>query len=385
MRANGCLVTVLILAAFMVGVPAKADPIVYETFTGYPDNASISASPAGPAIGLLGDWSLDAENFFYVNMTEADPEAGTGMAVYDMPWDDNGQRTAQRSASQRHVLFEKDGDAIYASFRIHPPRADGVMLFRLNLAQLVGGGQPELSFGINSGHFVVGNGGVNTDVSGGVPAAEEMQLVLRIEYGDGSTGPDDLEKVTVWVNPVDEASSPVISAEPANLLNRGGARLLGVSIRGDQMNGQPAFFDDLAVGYEFTDVVEAPPADALTNHAGLNGLYFDPENPGHGFSVSAHYYGLTVHYYGHTDSGERLWLLSDNFEGDPGYGEPIEFELFEVLSGSLGQAVLPATAWGLLELEFDDCDSGHAVFSGLDGNLAMDFVRLSGVPGVRCQ
>ena len=47
-----------------------------------------TASPAGPATGLTGNWSLDAENFFYVNRTEADLAAGAGKAVYDMPFDD---------------------------------------------------------------------------------------------------------------------------------------------------------------------------------------------------------------------------------------------------------------------------------------------------------
>ena len=105
-----------------------------------------------------------------------------------MPWDDNGQRTAQRAASPLQVLLQDDGDVLYASFRIHPARSQGTMLFRLDLVQITGGGQPDLSFGMNGGDFVVGNGGVNLDVTAGEPAEEEMQVVLRVEYGEGSGG-----------------------------------------------------------------------------------------------------------------------------------------------------------------------------------------------------
>ncbi len=69
-----------------------ADPIILETFTDYPDNALISANPAGPALGLLGNWQLDAENYFYVNRTEAELDGGTGKAVHDFTYDDNGAR-----------------------------------------------------------------------------------------------------------------------------------------------------------------------------------------------------------------------------------------------------------------------------------------------------
>ena len=378
-------VSVALFGLTTLSAAIQADPIVFEGFTGYPDDALISDSPAGPAIGLKGDWQLDPENFFYVNMTEADPEAGSDQAVYDMPWDDNGARTAQRVASPEHALFEQDGDVFYSSMRIAPPVAEGVMTFGLDLKRLDGGGQPPLSFGINGGSFIVGNGGVNVDVLGGVPAAAEMQVVLRVEYGDGSTGPDDLEVVTIWVDPADETSVPVIEAVPVDFLNRGGGRLAGVFIRGDHMAGQPAFFDDLVVGYTFEDVVHSPPEDALTNHAGINGLFYDPDNPGHGFNFAVHHLGLTVYYFGHTATGERLWLVSRNHTGDVEFGTPIQLQMYEVITGTYGHPQLPVTSWGSITIELADCDSGHASLNGLDGALEIDFVRLSAMPGMDCQ
>ena len=383
--SSEALVSAVLLGLTTISTVAWADPIIYESFSNYPEDALISATPAGPAIGLTGDWSLAPDNFFYVNMTQDDPEAGAGKAVYDMPYDDNGARTALRQASPEHALLEQDGDVFYASFRIQPARFDGYMRFMLSLEQLAGGGQPELSFGIQDGRFMVGNGGVNVDIEGGAPTALEMQLVLRVEYGDGGAGPDDLEVVTVWVDPASEASTPVIDAVPVDFLNRGGARITGVAIRGDQMDGQPAFFDDLMVGYEFADVVEAPTSEVLTNHVGLNGLFYDPDNPGHGFNFVVHRYGLTVYYFGHTANGERLWLVSENHEGDLEYGEPVLVDLLEVSNGTYGVPELPATAWGTLELLLTDCDSGRAELVGADGSLTIDFVRLSGLPGIGCQ
>ena len=374
----------ILLGLATVSDAAQTDPIIYESFTGYPDNALLSAHPAGLAIGLAGDWFLDSENYFYVNRTEADLDAGTGKAVYDFPYDDNGVRTAERYSSQDHLLFSLDGDRFYASFLIDPSSSGGEMIFTLTFDRLNGGGQPYLSFGMRNGSFIVGNGGENVDVVGGVPSNGEMLVVLRVEYGDASTGPDDLEVVTMWVNPVDESSNPVIDNVPVDILNRGGGKITAISIRANQMAGQPAFFDDLLVGPEFADVIAPPPAGSLIKDLGVNGLFYDPNNSGHGFNFVAHATGLTVYYYGHTATGERLWLVSEVFEQDLEFNVLYELEMFEVVSGGFGQPQPPATNWGTLGISLADCDTGHASFSGLDGTLEMDFVRLTDIPGISC-
>ena len=381
---NRYALCVLWLALATTSVAAQANPIIYEGFSDYPEDALISASPAGPATGLTGDWSLDAENFFYVNRTEADLEAGTGKAVYDMPEDDNGVRTAQRQTSQNFALFSADGDAFYASFLIHPPLVDGDMLFTLILERLDGGGQPNLSFGLSDGRFIVGNGIVDVDVIGGVATDGEMRVVLRFEYGDGGTGPDDLEIVTVWVDRVDESSPPVIDAVPVDLVNRGGGGITAVSMRGRQMAGMPAYFDDLAVGYTFEDVTDLP-GGGLTNDLGMTGLFYDPNNPGHGFNFVVHGGGFTAYYYGHTATGERLWLMSETLDNDLQFNVAYELEMYEMVSGVFGLPELPATTWGAITLLLADCDTGEASFSGLDGALEMDFVRLTSMPGIGCQ
>lgn len=254
-----------VLMVVLIGFSTlQASPIIEETFTGYPDDSLISASPAGPATGLAGDWTLDQDSDFYVNRTEADLSAGTDKAVYDRPADFNGTRTATRATSAAHVLYSTDGDVFYASFVIDTPRTDGRATFELHLDLLSGGGTPDLAFGLVDGSYIVGKGGINVEASGGTVTPGEQRIVVRIEYGDASSGgANDAEVITLWVNPINESSLPVIDGAATNFLNRGGGRLTAVSMRGEQMAGQPAFFDDLRVGLSFVDVIPEPASLAL--------------------------------------------------------------------------------------------------------------------------
>lgn len=255
MRSHGIAAGVVGLCLVSLVASSRAEPVIEDTFTGYPDNALISADPAGPANGLTGNWSLVPDREFYVNKTEADDEAGTGKAVYDRLSDFNGARIATRSTSAEHLLYETDGDLFYASFLVDPARAGGDMTFELELNSL-GGGSVDFSFGISGGTYIVGNGGISSIVSGGTVTTGEQLIVVRIEYGDTSSGgSDDDEVVTLWVDPVDESSLPVINGVSAELLSGGGGRIATVSIRGDQMDGGPAFFDDLRVGASFEAVM----------------------------------------------------------------------------------------------------------------------------------
>jgi len=370
------LATLLLLGAGS----ALADPFILDTFTNYLDDALISDSPAGPALGLAGDWRLDTESNFYVNRTQADLNAGTGKAVYDYTSNDNGAREATRVTDNGYTLFSEDGDVFYASFLIEPPRVSGNMLFTLILERLDGGGQPDVTFGIKEGNFFVGNAGVDVHVSGGVPTTDEQLVVLKVEYGNLGA-----ENVTLWVDPENELSTPVIDNEPLDFLNSGGGKVTAVAMRAEQMAGLPAFFDDLRVGLQFEDVTYDVSVAILSRDVGMNGSFYDIDNPGHGFDFNVHDYGFTAYYYGHTSTGERLWLVSDVYGEDLKYGVPIQLEMYEVVQGVFGLPVPPETFWGTITLTLTGCDSGHASLSGLDGNLEMDLVRLTGVPGISCQ
>ncbi len=241
----------LLLLGF--GTVSQADLLINETFTGYRDNALISDSPAGAAQGLAGDWSLPTGTDFYVNRTEADLSAGTGKAVYDVNGSFNSTREASRSTSAEHVLYQQDGDRFYTSFLIDPARDDGQMMFGLGLNQLDGSGTKGFAFGIIGGQYAVGTSDGSVAASGGSVLLGEHQVVVRIEYGMAVGA---AENITLWVDPLSEASAPVIDGVTEDFLNPGGGKITSVFLRGAQMSGAPAFFDDLRVGTTFASVPE---------------------------------------------------------------------------------------------------------------------------------
>ncbi len=69
MRFHGIAAGVMGLCLLSLAASLQAAQIIEDTFTGYPDNALISADPAGPANGLSGNWTLVPDSNFYVNKT----------------------------------------------------------------------------------------------------------------------------------------------------------------------------------------------------------------------------------------------------------------------------------------------------------------------------
>jgi hypothetical protein len=130
------------------------------------------------------------------------------------------------------------------------------------------------------------------------------------------------------------------------------------------------------VNFEF----ETPPP-GLENNA----LFFDSNNSGHGFDFNVLQGGLVVYYYGHTVSGERLWLISESYAEDLQYGVPFELDMYEIVEGVFGLPGSAVTVWGTINFTLHDCASGHAAFSGIDGDLEMDFVRLASLQGIGCE
>jgi hypothetical protein len=124
---------------------------------------------------------------------------------------------------------------------------------------------------------------------------------------------------------------------------------------------------------------------ALSNDYGLNGLFTDPSREGNGFNFSVHEYGLTVFYYGHTDTGERLWLVSDLLTSDLQYHTLYEIDMFEVIDGSFGNSLQGETRWGSLVFAINNCDSVGATLAGIDGNESFSLDRFAGQHGSLCQ
>lgn len=68
---------------------------------------------------------------------------------------------------------------------------------------------------------------------------------------------------------------------------------------------------------------------SIKNQLAVNGLFFDPAKPGHGFDVNQTEFGLMIYYYGHTNNGERLWLISDLFTELVDYNSAIVLPMYE--------------------------------------------------------
>jgi hypothetical protein len=141
---------------------------------------------------------------------------------------------------------------------------------------------------------------------------------------------------------------------------------------------KPTFCEDrslqLSAGFNIATGLDS---STLINRQDTNGIFHDPDNPGHGFDFNVHNQGFVVYYYGHTSDGERLWLISENITTDLAYGQPFDLLMYEVTDGVFGQPLLPETEWGTVSITLYDCDNGHADLDGQDGQVSMDLARLA--------
>jgi len=119
-------------------------------------------------------------------------------------------------------------------------------------------------------------------------------------------------------------------------------------------------------------------------HAGLAGLWYDPEAEGQGWNFVASDKGLTGFFYGFGANGEPLWLVTEKAIGDIAPGETITYDLLYSDTGSFDAPTSPEAYqyWGELQLTFDDCSTGTAEISGTHGAQMQEIVRLSRAPNV---
>jgi hypothetical protein len=116
----------------------------------------------------------------------------------------------------------------------------------------------------------------------------------------------------------------------------------------------------------------------------VTGIFYDPENPGHGFNFTAHEAGFTAYYYGHSSSGERLWLVSGLVKDKLNFYSEITLDMYEVVDGTFGAPELAESHWGTVVITLYDCNSGSAVFDGNDGKLFMNLQRIVGMSDSAC-
>ncbi len=123
----------------------------------------------------------------------------------------------------------------------------------------------------------------------------------------------------------------------------------------------------------------------IPNVAGLSGLWFDPEQNGAGYNVIVSSAGITVFFYGYSQTGERLWLISDTVTASLEFEQSISLALFEGDGGSFGSLETAALQdWGTLTLRFDSCSTGQFRLSGTDGDKISNVVQLAAIQGLSC-
>ena len=123
----------------------------------------------------------------------------------------------------------------------------------------------------------------------------------------------------------------------------------------------------------------------LVDQQDLNGIFWEPDVPGHGFDFKLHELGFTVFYYGHTADGQRLWLISEPYSEPVRFYENLSMQMYEVAQGTFGAPAPGAeTVWGTMTLTLVDCDHGNVVLDGVDGRISINLERLVGLPISSC-
>jgi len=141
-------------------------------------------------------------------------------------------------------------------------------------------------------------------------------------------------------------------------------------------------FPTLWVGFDMATGLDSY---SLRRDEDARGLFFDEENPGHGFDFNFLESGFVLFYYGHTSDGQRLWLISETLVVDINTGQTVELELFEVPDGAFGLPDFSTLAsWGLIRVTFNNCNSAYVVMEGADGTQQMDLVRLARESNADC-
>lgn len=141
-------------------------------------------------------------------------------------------------------------------------------------------------------------------------------------------------------------------------------------------------FPTLLIGF---DIATGLDPLSLRRDENVRGLFFDVDNPGHGFDFNFLTAGFQLFYYGHTPEGERLWLISEPIDENIEYGQPVELDLFEVPVGTYGFPDNSSTVdWGTVTILFSDCKTAQVFMQGADGNLSLDLVRLAHETGYDC-
>ena len=135
--------------------------------------------------------------------------------------------------------------------------------------------------------------------------------------------------------------------------------------------------------HRFSVGVAAPIADPRA----LSGAWYETTTSGQGVELQwIEGDRLLLFFYGHHDDGTNLFLVGTH-DGRFGYGDDVEIPVVITRGGRFNgfdAASVERVPWGTVRLRFADCDHAMATLVGADGTKQMTLVRLTRIPGLRC-
>jgi len=218
---------------------------------------------------------------------------------------------------------------------------------------------------------------------------------------DGDTTVDD---INVWMNYLDVGADGFYANRGA-LVSASGQRGPKTLIGGVQSlfpsaeAGQTAYFHATLRPGRYVLVAEVPnpmqpdPDNpemsmlvefSVTPFAGLTGAWFDPQTQGQGWNFVAAPHGVFGYFYGYSNSGDPLWLVTEEVIDQIRPGEAVTYNLLHASGGSFFDPVPSEDLerWGEVVLTFENCDQATAEISGIDGAVVHQLERLSHTAGL---
>jgi hypothetical protein len=186
--------------------------------------------------------------------------------------------------------------------------------------------------------------------------------------------------ITEGINDDGKVSASVSYSLFPDVVTQGSGTLVEIHSGSSGGSGGDSFcadgFSELTVTLSATS---ASNPSIFASDSDVNGIYFSPANPGHGFQFMAHEMGFIAFYYGHSSDGERLWLASENLENKLWPYTEYTLRMYEVAEGVFGQPQLPETEWGTATILFYDCANAQVRLDGLDGSISVALEKIVGL------
>lgn len=144
--------------------------------------------------------------------------------------------------------------------------------------------------------------------------------------------------------------------------------------------------EDAANGWGLRKIPDAT-IKRLPTMAAVTGSWYDPATSGQGFMLHPITDERTVFsFYGYENDGSHLWLTGLSMEPlEPGKTITVNMQITS--GGNFGNFIpeqISNDPWGAVDITFDTCSKGTAVFDGLSGQQTMELQMLAEVDGIDC-